>query len=155
MNHPETSLQCSCVAWFRLQYPEYSRLLFHVKNEEKGGRVSGAIYKGAGVVPGVPDLILSIPATSKDKTLHFNSLGIELKSGKNKQNENQKIFQRFFEASGSVYIVVRSLDDFIAVITTYMMCALNLDSIKEAYNETERLQASSNLKYFHRFLKYI
>jgi len=40
--------------------PELSRL-FAIKNEEKGGRIRGALAKAAGVKPGVPDLMLPVP----------------------------------------------------------------------------------------------
>lgn len=36
---------------------------------------------------------------------------LEVKDIKGKQNENQKTFQKLFEAHGGVYKVVRSLDD--------------------------------------------
>lgn len=57
----EGQLQIACVRWFRLQYPAYASLLFHPKNEADGA-TSGkkiAINAAAGVVPGVPDLILA------------------------------------------------------------------------------------------------
>ena len=60
----EGQLQIACVRWFRLQYPAFSTLLFHPKNEADGA-TSGkkiAINAAAGVVPGVPDLILALPS---------------------------------------------------------------------------------------------
>ena len=126
----EGGLQIQCVTWFRMQYPAFAKLLFHAKNESamKSRRV--AIDAAGGVVPGVPDLILALPAFypenfslscngtsggfSGDDGL-FCNLGIELKYGKtNSQSPAQK------EASGNRYELVRSLDQFIAVVKDYM-----------------------------------
>lgn len=152
MNHPENQIQRACVSWFRLEYPECSRLLFHVKNEETGGRVSGAIYKGSGVVPGVPDLMLSIPSCMDSHT--YNSLGLEMKAGKNKQNANQIIFQQFFEASGSCYRVVYSFDDFVVIVSNWMKFVqpITLKLIFAAYKNTENAQYEAEKIKFHKFL---
>lgn len=132
----EGGLQIQCVTWFRMQYPAFAKLLFHAKNESsiKSRRV--AIDAAGGVVPGVPDLILALPAFYPEKAflscnemsmefsgddIFFCNLGIELKYGKtNNQTPAQKEFQKFYEASGNRYELVRSLDQFIAVVKDYM-----------------------------------
>lgn len=129
----ESGLQIQCVTWFRMQYPAFAKLLFHAKNESiiRSRRV--AIDAAGGVVPGVPDLILAIPAfypsridTSTreviSETSYYCSLGIELKYGKtNNQSPAQKEFQKFYEASGNRYELVRSLDQFMDVVKDYMV----------------------------------
>ena len=70
----EGQLQIACVRWFRLQYPAFSTLLFHPKNEADGA-TSGkkiAINAAAGVVPGVPDLILALPSYKNGKNGALN-----------------------------------------------------------------------------------
>lgn len=110
MNHEESKLQKQCVAWFRAQHREYASLLTHPINE--GGantRVSGAIHKGEGTVPGVPDLLLFVPA--EYDRLYFG-LGLELKTATGRQSQQQKDFQQMFQAAGYCYIVIRSIDEF-------------------------------------------
>lgn len=112
----EGQLQIACVRWFRLQYPAFSTLLFHPKNEADGA-TSGkklAINAASGVVPGVPDLILALPSMKDGKTgiiyenpeVYFG-LGIELKYGKtNNQSANQKRFQGYWQCAGYKYASV-------------------------------------------------
>lgn len=110
MNHQESKLQQQCVAWFRAQHRQYASLLTHPINE--GGantRVSGAIHKGEGTVPGVPDLLLFLPA-EYDRL--YCGLGLELKTPCGRQSQPQKDFQLMFQAAGYCYIVIRSLDEF-------------------------------------------
>lgn len=110
MNHEESKLQQQCVAWFRAQHRQYASLLTHPINE--GGantRVSGAIHKGEGTVPGVPDLLLFLP--SEYDRVYFG-LGLELKTATGKQSQSQKDFQMMFQSAGYCYIVIRSLDEF-------------------------------------------
>lgn len=81
----EGGLQISCVKWFRMQYPAFSTLLFHPKNEADGAHGKKiAINAAAGVVPGVPDLILALPAEHPARNYYpcYCGLGIELKYGK-------------------------------------------------------------------------
>lgn len=127
----EGQLQIACVRWFRLQYPAFSTLLFHPKNEADGA-TSGkklAINAASGVVPGVPDLILALPSMKDGKTgiiyenpeVYFG-LGIELKYGKtNNQSANQKRFQGYWQCAGYKYALCRSLEDFIKVVNDYML----------------------------------
>lgn len=132
----EASLQIQCVTWFRMQYPAFAKLLFHAKNESSMRSRRIAIDAAGGVVPGVPDLILALPAFYPEKAflscnemsmgfsgddIFFCNLGIELKYGNtNNQTPAQKEFQKFYEASENRYELVRSLDQFIAVVKDYM-----------------------------------
>lgn len=109
MNHEESKLQQQCVAWFRAQHRQYASLLTHPANEGNGNRVTGAIHKAEGTVPGVPDLILFLPA-EYDRV--YFGLGLELKTAKGCQSQPQRDFQRIFQAAGYCYIVIRSLDEF-------------------------------------------
>lgn len=126
----EGQLQIACVRWFRLQYPAFSNLLFHPKNEADGA-TSGkkiALNAAAGVVPGVPDLILALPSMKDGKIgildEHpevYYGLGIELKFGKtNNQTAHQKRFQGYWQCAGYKYALCRSLEDFMQVINDYM-----------------------------------
>ena len=109
MNHEESKLQQACVAWFRAQHRQYASLLTHPANEGNGNRVSGAIHKAEGTVPGIPDLILFVPA-EYDRV--YFGLGLELKTDTGRQSQSQKDFQQMFQAAGYCYIVIRSLEEF-------------------------------------------
>lgn len=115
MHHRESDLQIRCVKWFRITYPAFAFLLEHPHNEGNGfNRMQQVIANAEGVTKGVADLILHIP------TQDFFSLAIEMKTDKGKQSKEQKIFQRYFEAAGGKYVIVRSFDEFVNVVTKYM-----------------------------------
>ena len=124
----EGQLQMACVKWFRMQYPAFSTLLFHPKNEADGA-TSGkkiAINAASGVVPGVPDLILALPSLRRDSSdfPYYFGLGIELKYGKtNNQTARQKLFQGYWQSAGYGYALCRSLEDFMQVVQDYMFAA--------------------------------
>ncbi len=143
MTHQESQLQKACISWFRLQYPHLARLITHPANEGNGNRVSGAIHKAEGTLPGVPDLLLFLPATLSNleeltslfetasvdmKLFTFTTpqvyislgLGIEMKTEKGRLSESQKTFARFFAAAGYTYAIVRSLEDFQGLIKAYL-----------------------------------
>ena len=153
----EGGLQIQCVTWFRAQYPAFARLLYHAKNEAAHSSKAVAIQAAAGVVPGVPDLILALPAIygSNEETQEQSgtlccgdgaasafslSLGIELKYGKtNNQSPAQREYQRFYEAAGHRYIVARSLDDFITAVRSYMahVPTQTIDAVKAVWHSDE------------------
>ena len=130
MNHEESRLQQQCVAWFRAQYPQYARLLIHPINEGSGhtqtDRRRQGIHKAEGAVAGVPDLILFVPsvfASGEMAGLMCHGLGIEMKTAKGRQSQEQRDFQRMFDAANYMYVVVRSLDDFCETVKFYLETA--------------------------------
>lgn len=130
-NQPEAALQRQCVTWFRLAFPLYASLLFHARNEHAEGRSARiATDAAAGVVPGVPDLILAVASTEEtvgdDGRKFFQGfylgLGIELKNGNsNQQTISQRIFQQYWEAAGYRYEVVRTFEQFQAIVRSYIL----------------------------------
>lgn len=134
MNHEESKLQQQCVAWFRAQFPHYSMLLMHPINEGSGhtttDRRRQGIHKAEGAVAGVPDLILFMPAeyliesgfgpTYMGTVNFYHSLGIEFKTPKGSQSQQQKDFQKMYEASDNMYVIVRSFEQFVENVTAYM-----------------------------------
>ena len=83
MRHPEAISQKQLVAWFRLQYPQYEDLLAVFANGENVGPRRMAELKRLGLVPGQPDLLLSIARQGR------NGLYIEMKAPKGRLRENQ------------------------------------------------------------------
>jgi hypothetical protein len=110
----EHNLQCACVRWFRYQYPHLHNALFAVPN---GGRTWHSVavkLKAEGVVAGVADLILLVQRGG------YGGMLIEMKTPKGYQRPEQKAWQKSMEAQGYLYVVVRTLDDFIETITNYL-----------------------------------
>lgn len=129
MNHEEQKLQMQCVSWFRAQYPQYAMLLTHPINE--GGRSTGrigGIHKAEGTQAGVPDLLFFMsaeyrklmPSNRIELIIPYNGLGVEFKTLKGKQSQEQKDFQKIFEAAGYKYIVIRSFEEFKDKINDYI-----------------------------------
>ncbi len=111
----EHRLQCACVNWFRLQYPDHASALFAVPNGGRRDRVSGAKLKAEGVLPGVSDLILLLPRG------RHHGLLIEMKTERGKQSQAQRDWQRDMVHRGYKYMVIRSIDEFIDRVTDYLL----------------------------------
>lgn len=69
------------------QHPELE-LMYHIPNEGKRSRLTGARLKEAGLKSGVPDVHLPVARGE------YIGLYIELKYGRNKPTENQKRWLR-------------------------------------------------------------
>lgn len=109
MKQEEHKIQVAIV-----NYCKYNRIpIFAIPN---GGHryYSVAIkLKKEGVVSGVADLFIYQPNNQ------FNGLFIEVKYGKNKQSENQKIFEKNVLQFGYQYKLVYSLEEFILIYNEY------------------------------------
>lgn len=110
----ESQLQHSCLAWFRLQYPSLSMMMFAVPNGGKRDTKTGAQMKYEGCIRGVADLILLVPKKG------YASLCIEMKTPKGVQSEHQRTWQREAEKYRNRYVVCRSLDEFMNEVNTYL-----------------------------------
>lgn len=127
--HKEQDLQIRCVKYFRCTYPELARLLNHPKNEvASGNRIEGAIAKAEGVQAGTADLILHVPSEThiidgvyQEELWIYHSLAIEMKTKAGRQPPAQKLFQRYFEAAGGKYVVIRTFEDFCHEVDSYVM----------------------------------
>lgn len=113
MNQEEHNLQCACVKWFAYQHPELAGLLFAVPNGGARSKSTAGKLKAEGVVAGVADLILLVPYA-------FHALCIELKTKTGRQSPEQIEWQEKVRKKGYVYVVIRSLDDFIATVEGYL-----------------------------------
>jgi hypothetical protein len=114
VKHAESKLQIACVQWFRLSYPQYKRLLFHVPNGGYRSKVTAAIMKREGVVSGVADLLLLAPNGK------YNGLCIEMKTPKGRQSELQKLWENAVVEENYKYEIVRNIEQFMEVINQYM-----------------------------------
>lgn len=110
MKHQESTLQTSCVKWFRYQYPHL--VIYAVPNGGSRNVREAQRLKAEGVLAGVADLVVLLP---KGKSLY-----IEMKVKGNKQTENQKYFQKIAETLGHTYAVCYSFDEFKEIIEKEM-----------------------------------
>lgn len=111
----EHRIQCACVRWFRLQYPQLNGRLFAVPNGGRRDVTTAAKLKAEGVVAGVSDLILL-------KSNHdYGALLIEMKTVKGRQRDSQKQWQNLVCADGEYkYVVCHSFDDFKREVDDYL-----------------------------------
>ncbi len=119
MNQEEHNLQCACVKWFAYQHPELAGLLFAVPNGGARSKATAGKLKAEGVVAGVSDLILLVPFRFQGFE-PFHGLCIEMKTKTGKQSQEQKEWQEKVQKKGYIYIICRSLDDFIATVEGYL-----------------------------------
>lgn len=112
----EDKLQIACKYWFDCQYPQYRLLLHHSPNEGllmKHDR-DGAKRKAMGMRAGFPDFIFLLP------NRFYPYLALELKSEKGRQSDHQKEYQLAVEKAGGLYVIIRTLEQFIETINNYL-----------------------------------
>jgi hypothetical protein len=98
----ELRIMQECFTWFWNTYPHLRGLFFRIKNEGTN-RISGAVGKATGIVPGVSDMILLCKGTA---------VFIEFKTPEGKQSKSQKDWQNTVGWNGYAYYLVRSLKEF-------------------------------------------
>lgn len=116
MRHEEDNMQMACVRWFGLQFPGIAKLLHHSPNGGRRNAREAARFKAMGTRAGFPDLILLLPSADG----RFRFLAIELKTKAGRQSEHQKDYERLITEHGGKYVVVRSVEEFIRVVTEYL-----------------------------------
>ncbi len=115
IKHDEADIQTEFFKEVSLFFPKIpEKLLFAVPNGGSRNKIEAANMKRQGVKRGVADVILLVPKKG------FASLLLEFKTGKGKQSEEQKEFQRQAEACRSKYVVVRSVENAIEVVRRYL-----------------------------------
>ncbi|MDR2207141.1 MAG: VRR-NUC domain-containing protein [Flavobacteriaceae bacterium] len=114
MKQLEHILQVSCVKWFGLQFPKLTSLLMAIPNGGQRNKIVGAKLKAEGVRKGCPDLFLAIAKNG------FNGLFVELKYGKNKPTEHQKIMIEKLRAEGYLVEVIYDFKEFQGLIKNYL-----------------------------------
>ena len=107
---PERELQEACVRWFRLQYPKF--VIFAVPNGGSRNLYEAKNMKESGTLAGVADLVI---VGNGGKVLF-----IEMKAGKNKQEDSQVLFQNKVEKLGHKYIICRSKEQFMKEVDLWV-----------------------------------
>ncbi len=127
-NHTESNLQQACVRWWKMQYPQYSKLLIAIPNHAV---LSGDASQRArqwkrleaeGAVTGAADMVLFMPKRNHLKMVEAMMLGcfFELKTHKGKQSPQQKEFQKQVEAQGYEYVIIKDIESFIKKVKEYI-----------------------------------
>src|SRR5690554_1777462 len=106
-SQPELALQQRAYTWFHNTYPEHRGKLWKIENERRRNRYEQSIAKSTGLVAGVADLNMIYNG-------QFHA--IELKTPTGSQSATQRNWQQTVEAEGGQYHIVRSLDEFKALI---------------------------------------
>ena len=115
MRHIESNTQIACVKWFRLTFPMFSGLLIAVPNGGARNKVTGAILKAEGVVPGVSDLIFLLP------NKNYHGLCIEMKTKTGRQSDSQKQWENLIKVVDYDYAIVRTFEEFQKLIWDHLM----------------------------------
>lgn len=110
----ESEEQQALIKWWRSQYPNLSMLLFHIPNGGLRNIKTAARLKSEGVVAGVADLFLAIPASGYHG--HF----IEMKNRRGKQSEAQKKFGNEVQKQGYLYSICYSWKEAADLISSYL-----------------------------------
>ena len=108
--HIEESIQVACVKWFRLQYPKL--IIFAVPNGGSRNLYEAKNMKESGTLAGVADLVI---VGNGGKVLF-----VEMKAGKNKQEDSQVLFQNKVEKLGHKYIICRSKEQFMKEVDLWV-----------------------------------
>lgn len=113
----ESTEQQTLVAWAKRNEEEWPelRMLYHIPNEGKRSRKTGARLKAEGLKSGVPDICLPVARG------RHHGLYIELKRRKDsKVTKEQLEWIADLVAQGYVAAVCRGCDEAISLITRYL-----------------------------------
>lgn len=121
--NPESDLQISLVDFFDRSGPTADQAyLFSIPNGGRRDEQTGAILKAEGARAGMSDLVLLIRggrAVFLETKLDEVKIGDTVLQKKTRQSTGQRQSQATVEALGFTYRVVRSLDDFLAVLDEF------------------------------------
>lgn len=97
--------------WLQKTLPNL--LAIHVANERKGGFGTHMHFKRLGVKAGVADWLV-FPRNGR-------KVAIELKDDEGEQGSDQEGFQAQWEATGGLYFLCRTLEEFQRIVTAAAM----------------------------------
>jgi hypothetical protein len=106
----EHNHQALTVAWFRAYYPHLAGLLFAIPNGGKRNPATAALLKAEGVLPGIPDLFLAVPAGA------HHGLFVEMKTTTGAASSPQKAAMRLLSTQGYQVAMARGYEAAKAVI---------------------------------------
>ena len=110
----ERQIQIECVSWFRMRYPEASKVFFSVPNGGARNAWTAKNLRDEGALSGVADLILLVPKKG------YASLCIEMKKPGGRVSDTQKTFCEAAKAFKNKYVVCYSVEEFQAAVRAYL-----------------------------------
>ena len=110
----ERQIQIECVSWFRMRYPEASRVFFAVPNGGARNAWTAKNLRDEGALSGVADLILLVPKKG------YASLCIEMKKPGGRMSDSQKTFCEAAKAFKNKYVVCYSVEEFKTAVREYL-----------------------------------
>jgi hypothetical protein len=99
----EVKIQSQIFQWHWNNYPTERGLLCYNLNNS-ANKIQGAQNKALGLIKGRSDLVYYYKGSA---------IMIELKNATGKQTKEQIVWQELVESQGFIYLVMRSLEDFI------------------------------------------
>ena len=108
----EHELQCYCVQWFNMNYP--NELLFAIPNGGLRNLKVAVKLKKEGVVSGIPDLFLA------KESIDFNGMFIEMKYKKGKKSDNQNKIHLKLADNKYAIATCWTYEGFTDIVTLYM-----------------------------------
>lgn len=103
----ETEFHLCAADLLRRGVPPGGGFFLHVPNQGKRSRVTGALFKGMGMLPGVTDLILVSGQKGGGGRVAF----LELKHGKGKLRPDQIAFRDMCRVLGIMWGEARTLEE--------------------------------------------
>lgn len=110
----ERQIQIECVSWFRMRYPEASKVFFAVPNGGARNAWTAKNLRDEGALSGVADLILLVPKKG------YASLCIEMKKPGGRVSDSQKTFCEAAKAFKNKYVVCYSVEEFKTAVREYL-----------------------------------
>jgi hypothetical protein len=110
----ERQIQIECVSWFRMKYPEASKVFFSVPNGGARNAWTAKNLRDEGALSGVADLILLVPKKG------YASLCIEMKKPGGRVSDSQKTFCEAAKAFKNKYVVCYSVEEFKTAVREYL-----------------------------------
>lgn len=109
-DHSEVAMQSRAYTNLYNSRPELRGRVFAINNNSQNA-IKGALNKAMGVLPGVADMAF----------IGFNGLivWIEWKTQTGTQSKQQKEWEQKVTEMGHIYVIVRSEEEFLAVINKY------------------------------------
>lgn len=107
----ETEFHLMAADLLRRGVPPGGGFFFHVPNQGKRSVVTGGLFKGMGMLPGMTDLVLAA-ATDHPTAGHIGAVGfLELKAGKGKLRPDQEAFRDLCHALRIPWGEARTLEE--------------------------------------------
>ncbi|MBF9140827.1 VRR-NUC domain-containing protein [Hymenobacter properus] len=116
----EARLQQECGNWLNKHHRYAYQLFWHTPNGEARDRITGARLKAMHAKAGVPDCFLACPQHDPAGQVLAHGLFIEFKTATGSLSAHQKTMMAALTQAGFRVEVVRTVEEFQALLTAYL-----------------------------------